>query len=862
MKKNPIQMKKKKTDPTMALNIAIAVVFSLLLLWGISLVKDKLLFNADEMGTNLAQSYAAEEENRISFYEMFMEFAALNMNKEIEENADPQKIQKWLAGYSDQLEEILGGAILDPYAVINGSILAADPWAGDTDYDYTGTEWYQNALRADGDVIFTNAYTDAVTGKDLVTIAKKLDGQNNVIAFDILLEKFHMYKNKASMPENSSYFLYDGNGRLIHAVTDMDLSRKEAADYTAQLRDAIQKGELQSHSSSIKDLNGKNRGVYYYTMTNGWLSVITIPIENILHDDWNQIIILLAILYLVLLSVMFFVMIKNYFQKRKNKHTEDTLRILGDTYYAIYRVNYENGTYESIKSSDDVRDLLGKSGSYSHLIQVVKTFVDEKTYEEFEQSFSPENIKKLIADKVYEFGGDYRRKFGDQYKWVSIRIIYNQALYLNEVIMCFREIDAEKHRQLQQHILLENALKSAKQTAEKKNVFFSNVSHDMRTPLNAIIELSELALEPGTEPEKTENYLEKIQKSGEQLLSLVNDILDMSRIEHGKEQSLDYKTMDLKSWFRQAASLFESTAEKEKKQFHTEIAINDSLVYCDPFRLNQILNNLLSNAFKYSEEGAGITVRLKEIASQNSSGKYQLIVEDTGIGMSEEFLEQIFEPFARETTFAPTRITGTGLGMPIVKSLVQQLSGEITVQSELGKGTVITVTVPLQIADPDPNPDSNPDSNPGTDSIPAAETETEKRKFSLKGKTILVAEDNEINMEILSIRLSMLGVKIIPAWNGREALELFQTLGENEIDAILMDMQMPEMDGCSASEAIRALPRADAKTVPIIAVTANAFAEDIAKTTAAGMNGHIAKPIDFDRLTELLSDYIRHSRLS
>ena len=204
--------------------------------------------------------------------------------------------------------------------------------------------------------------------------------------------------------------------------------------------------------------------------------------------------------------------------------------------------------------------------------------------------------------------------------------------------------------------------------------------------------------------------------------------------------------------------------------------------------------------------------------------------------MSKEFLEKIFEPFARETRFSPTKVTGTGLGMPIVKNLVQQMNGELTVQSTLGKGSTFTITLPLHI-------------------VESKEVKSEKndvQPYDLQGKKILLAEDNEINMEIAVEYLTMLGAEVTSAWNGREAVETFLSSAPGFYDFILMDMQMPEMDGCTACREIRAADRPDAQTIPVIAVTANAFAEDIAQTTDAGMNGHISKPIDFNLLLELL----------
>ena len=300
--------------------------------------------------------------------------------------------------------------------------------------------------------------------------------------------------------------------------------------------------------------------------------------------------------------------------------------------------------------------------------------------------------------------------------------------------------------------------------------------------------------------------------------------------------------MNLKTCVEESASLFLQQARREDKVLNITAELENPLVYCDHFRLNQILNNLISNAFKYSTKGSVIQVELRQIDTQSNHGKYQIQVKDTGIGMSQEFLEKIFEPFARETTFAPTKVSGTGLGMPIVKSLVQQLSGEITVQSTLGKGTCITIILPLQIAEAESN-----------ETQESQASGSQAKTSDLTGLRVLIAEDNDINMEIATEFLTMLGAEVIQAWNGKEAVDIFRTLDPGSVDVILMDMQMPEMDGCTASRAIRSLNRKDAARIPIIAVTANAFAEDIARTKEAGMNAHIAKPMDFNLLVQILN---------
>ncbi|WP_294440957.1 ATP-binding protein [uncultured Slackia sp.] len=821
---------------------ALAVALCLLIAWSIYLVRDKLLMNADDMGSSLAASYAAEEENRTSVYSLLMSMVASSLNHALDNDEGAQAYASLLKRYDTNIEDSLGVNIIDPYAVIDGRIIAANPWQGDESYDYASAPWYTAALEADGHVAFTDAYTDAVTGKELVTMSVKLSGEGNVLAFDIFLENFHVHRNKASLPQGSSYYLFDESGALIYTTSDDGVEDEQTAAWANDLRTAVLDGQMEDHLASITDLDGVVNGVYYSQMSNGWLSVITIPIKDILQDGWDAAIVALAAICLVLVLLVIAIMIRGHLDSRRMKHTEDTLKILGDTFYAIYRIDYNAGTYETIKSSPDVREGLGHSGAYSHMLSMVGDVVEKRTFDAFEQSFSLENIRKLAAEGVEEFGGDYRRHFPDGYKWVNIRLIYNRDLGLNEVVMCFREVDAEKRQQLQQQALLESALDSARQTVDKKSAFFSNVSHDMRTPLNAVIGLSSLARANLDDRAKTEDYLDKIEQAGSQLLTLVNDVLDMSRIEHGKETELAYVPTDLAQCVKDGASLFKEAAERSGKTLHVQVDESMPFVMCDPARIGQILNNLISNAVKYSLPGGTIDVTLDVASRRPKMCKCRIIVSDTGIGMSQDFLERIFEPFARETTFSPSKVSGTGLGMPIVKSLVQQMSGEISVNSELGKGSTFTVVLPLRIAEEEELAGAQADapSNAAPD-------------FSLEGKRLLIAEDNEINMEIMQEMMDAMGAEVIPAMNGREAVSAFEATDPGYIDVILMDMQMPEMDGCEACRAIRALERSDAKTVPVIAVTANAFAEDIARTTEAGMNAHVSKPIDFNALIAVLA---------
>ena len=835
---------KNSTRTKIALGTALAVVMALLIAWCVFLVRDKLLLNADRMGTSLATTYAAEEENRFSVYTYFLGLGYTYLDDMVKNGTTEAEISEWLDRYSFHMTEVLGAEIIDPYVVIDGKIVAANPWENDDTYDYASTAWYQNALANKGHIVYTDAYTDVITGGQLVTLSIAIGDEGDVAAFDIRLEKLNEDRATADIPSGGSYFLFDSQGNLLYASTGLDLDDPVVQDYLHDLTDGIEADTDDSDVMSIAGSDGMNRTVYYSQMENGWMSVITIPTQSILQEGWDNTLLAIVAVFLAMLAIASAFMIRSMLEERKARHTANTLRLLGDTFYAIYLINYRHGTYEAIKSSPDVRSELGAHGDrgdYHYLIDVVKQYVDERTYTEFEKSFSLENIRALVADGVAEFGGDFRRTFADGTRWVSIRIVHNGDLRRDEVIMCFRDVDSEKKRELARKELLENALASARSTVERKASYFSSASHDMRTPLNAIIGLTELAKRDIDDQQKTREYLGKIEGAGEQLLALVNDVLDMSRMEHGDNGMVNYEPMSLRECVDSTLGLFTAQVQREGKHLDVQVDIEHDRVYGDAKRMSQILNNLVSNALKYSLEGANIGVSLRETARTERTAKYQLDVSDTGIGMSEEFLEQVFEPFARETMFAPTGVTGTGLGMPIVKSLVQQMSGEISVRSKLGEGTTFTVVVPLQVIDDEPEADEPEDANESAGTV-----------LDLTGRTLLIAEDNEINMLIATEFLKMLGATMIEARNGQEALEAFANSQLGEIDAILMDMQMPVMDGCEATRAIRALDREDAARIPIVAVTANAFAEDIAKTTEAGMNGHVAKPFTVEELTSVL----------
>lgn len=410
----------------------------------------------------------------------------------------------------------------------------------------------------------------------------------------------------------------------------------------------------------------------------------------------------------------------------------------------------------------------------------------------------------------------------------------------HEVVLAFEDIHDEKERELEKIQIIRDSVEATEQAVKSKNKFFANMSHDMRTPLNAIINLSNLSKEKIDDKEKLVDYLTKINISSKQLLELINDILEISKMEEGMT-TVNNSSFDINKSLRDTLSVFEEQAKIQNKNMKIVYNIKNNNVIGDWGKIRQIVNNIVSNALKYTLPNGNIQIQINELEGKFIS-KYELIVGDDGIGMSKEFLEKLYTPFARETRFYSEEITGTGLGMVIVNNNVQKLNGQIEVKSEPGKGTMFKVTLPLEIT---------------TESSENIDVKSEENELiELKGRKILIAEDNELNMEISTEVLEMQGVIVTKATNGKEAYEIFKNSKENTFDAILMDMQMPIMDGCEASKEIRKLPRKDAKIIPILAVTANTFAEDIVNTQKAGMNDHISKPIDFAVLQKTLSQYL------
>ena len=382
----------------------------------------------------------------------------------------------------------------------------------------------------------------------------------------------------------------------------------------------------------------------------------------------------------------------------------------------------------------------------------------------------------------------------------------------------------------------------AEQSNKAKSTFLSNMSHDIRTPMNAIIGYTNLIKkEPGLPP-RTKDYLDKIEASNNHLLALINDILDMSRIESGKME-LDPQKANLVKALGEVRDLFATQMKTKGLKFEVNVEhVMNKVVMCDTPRLNRVLLNLISNAFKFTPEGGAVIVTLTQVGGNEEKGSYELRVRDTGMGMTPEFAAKVFAAYERDRSVS--NIQGTGLGMSITKSIVELMGGTIDVETELGKGTEFIVRVDFPIVD---EPDEEE----------AEQTSEATGELDFSKIKLLLVEDNEVNREIASLILTEFGFGLDTAENGKIAVDKISASKPGDFDAILMDVQMPVMNGYEATKKIRELPNPKLAHIPIIAMTANAFTEDIQAAKDAGMDSHIAKPLDIQKMIETLTEVLR-----
>ncbi len=526
----------------------------------------------------------------------------------------------------------------------------------------------------------------------------------------------------------------------------------------------------------------------------------------------------------------------------KYERVQNILYALGNPYFGIYHLNLETGRIIPTRRGEDVRDIFDERLDYEEMFELyINKIVYPEDRERVRQFADLTHVQNALHNKGERIFLEFQRSFGMIFKWIrlefqAVKCVNGKAVI---VIMAFRDIHDEKRAEIKAQKELREALNAAKYASEAKSRFLSNMSHDIRTPMNAIMGMTSLALNHLDDMGKVKSYLEKISVSADHLLKLINEVLDMSYIESGKIV-LKHEYFKLSNLCETISMIMQEQFDCKKQMFtiDTSGVVNDDL-FGDRIRIQQVLINILSNATKYTGEGGQILMRVTQTDSFADSAVYVFSIKDTGKGMSEEFVSKVFNIFEREDTVLED-VEGTGLGMPITKGIVEAMDGSIKVESYVNKGSEFVVTLPLKF-------------DRTHILVPLYDNEKDG-EINFNGKKILVVDDNDINCSIACDYLEDAGASTEVAINGREAFNMISS-GEY-YDMILMDVRMPVMDGYEATRRIRGIGTDYCRNVPIIAMTANAFEEDIQKSRASGMTDHISKPINVDLFYKVIKKHL------
>lgn len=525
--------------------------------------------------------------------------------------------------------------------------------------------------------------------------------------------------------------------------------------------------------------------------------------------------------------------------KEEQEHAE-VISSLSTIYSTIFRADLDTHHYEVLTSVPLMGNVAGAVGRFDDVKEaIINAFMSEE-HKAAMREFLDINTLSERLQGINTVATEYRNPDG---RWFQARFIVkrrDEQGAVHEVLYVARDYTDEKEKELSQKRQLAQALEAAQQASKAKSTFLNSMSHDIRTPMNAIIGFTSLAQAHITEQKQVQDYLTKISTSGTHLLNLINDILDMSRIESGTVK-LEEKPVHLPDFLKDLCTMIQGlvNAKNQSLIINMQDVIHEDVI-TDKLRLNQVLINIVGNAVKFTPSGGEIIVGLIEKnCSLNDCATYEFSVKDNGIGMSQEFIGHIFDTFSREHNSTVSGIQGTGLGMAITKNIVDMMGGDIQVESEEGKGSVFRVTINMRLAE-----------EPVADEAAIQEAAAKNHDYS--GRHVLLVEDNELNREIATAILEEMGMVVASVGDGDEAVAAIVNAEADKYDLVLMDIQMPKMDGYTATREIRTLRDNRKANIPIVAMTANAFYEDRQRAFASGMNGHIIKPISIKGIADAL----------
>ena len=524
------------------------------------------------------------------------------------------------------------------------------------------------------------------------------------------------------------------------------------------------------------------------------------------------------------------------------KKTQQALQGLGTAYYHISRLNLKTKKIELVKRSRKMDlDIKDNIADWAPQFKIIESIIAEPFVQKYIDFFDIQTMAARLLNKE-SMSSEFKKKDGSWFLSMVVPQSYDKNGKVTSVLIANRDVTEEKLRELRQEEELREAKLKAECANKAKSSFLFNMSHDIRTPMNAIIGYADLASRHLKETEKLGRYLETIQICGERLLSLLSNVLDLARIENNKIE-MEYDVSNVHENFENCVAMFQQLAESKNQTLSLTEQIMYPYVYMDAPHLSEICFNIISNAIKYTNTGGTISCDVVQKSCEKDDWCNMIItITDNGIGMSEDFQKHIFEIFERERNSTVSHIEGSGIGMGITKKLVDLMDGTIEVKSKQGEGSIFTVTVPCRKASKE---DSMVKKNSNL-----------RNKNCLNGVRILLVEDNEINAEIATELLTEEGCIVETANDGVACIDMIEKADADYYKLILMDIQMPVMNGYDATLAIRKMKDTKKAGIPIIAMTANAFAEDTQKILSVGMNAHIAKPVDMNILVPTMMKYL------
>lgn len=546
-------------------------------------------------------------------------------------------------------------------------------------------------------------------------------------------------------------------------------------------------------------------------------------------------------------------------RKQEEQEQEDIIRTLGGMFFATYYADLEQDTFRSVTQLQEVEKTLEGKVDYATGLKIyAENFVHPDDRAEYLEVLSIQNLRRTLSKKQPYVTLAYRRlpKHPDakpeEYGWIRSTAIMSQANpdgTVHSIVYAAQDVTQSKRKEMREQQALQAACEAADHANASKQEFLSCMSHNIRTPMNGIMGMIKIATNHVDDPERVKDCLEKASIASLQLLSTLNEILDISQIKSGGLH-LNSDPLNLSELMREIISVIYPSIQEKGQHLHMQpLQVEHENILGDQLRLQQMFLNILGNSVKYTPPGGNLDISVIEHSSREYGCRsYDFIFSDNGIGMEESFIRHIFEPFIRADN-SQNNYDGVGLGLSIAQNIARMMGGSISVKSAPGKGSQFTVTIILRLQNPAEHPGCLPEPVPD-----------DLSEVSFRGCRILLVEDNELNQEIAMELIGEIGAMVECASDGRKGLQRFAEMPEGYYDMILMDIQMPVMNGFDATRAIRKLPRADSPVIPILALSANVSSEDIAACRESGMNGHIAKPLDIPQLLERMNYWLNQKK--